>query len=87
MIRRVRVERRPVKVILTKKTESQLVANGFADTAGTREQKLLYTHRVDDCGRMRVAPRRITTTGFETSDIDCIFDGKAESIQWTATDR
>jgi hypothetical protein len=68
-------------VILTQKTESQLVANGFANTAGTREQKLLHTNSVDFCGGMGIAPRRITTTGFETGNIDCVFNSKAQSIQ------
>src|SRR5262245_7066120 len=80
-IRSVRVERCPAKVILTQKTESQLVANGFANTAGPREQKLLYTNSVDYCGGMGIAPRRIPTTGFETGNIDCVFNSKAQSIQ------
>jgi hypothetical protein len=33
---------------------------------------------------MGIAPRRITTTGFETGHIDCVFNSKAQSIQWTA---
>jgi hypothetical protein len=69
-------------VILTQKTKSQLIANGFANAAGTREQKLLHTNSVDYCGGMEITPRRITTTGFETGDIDRVFDSKAQSIQW-----
>jgi hypothetical protein len=76
----VRVERRPVKVILTQKAESQLVANGFPNTSGTREQKLLYTHSVDYRSGMGIAPGRITTTGLDTGHIDCVFNGKAQSI-------
>ena len=87
----VRVERRSVKVILTEKAESQLVRNSFANAAGTGVQKLLYTHSVDYCGGMGIAPRRITATGFETGHIDCVFNSKAQSIQWaairSATDR
>jgi hypothetical protein len=67
-------------VVLTQKTESQFVANVFANTAGTREQKLLYTNSVDYRSGMRIAPRRITTTGFETGYVDCVFNSKAQSI-------
>jgi hypothetical protein len=76
-----RIERRAVKVILTEKTESQLVRNGFANAVGARAQELLYTHSVDNRGGMGIAPRRITATGFETSHIDCVFNSKAQSIQ------
>src|SRR4029077_4752237 len=86
-IRRMRVERRPVKVILTQKTESQLVANGFANTASTREQNLLYTNSVDHCWGMGVAPRWITTTSFETGNINCVLSAKAQSIQRAASGR
>ena len=82
-----RVERRAVKVILTQKAEGQLVRNGFADAAGPRAQKLLYTYSVDYRGRMGIAPRRITATGFETGHVDCVFDSKAQSIQWASTRR
>src|SRR5262249_29464585 len=82
-----RVERRAVKVILTQKAEGQLVRNGFADAAGPRGQKLLYTHSVDYCGGVGIAPCRITATGFETGHIDCVFNSKAQSIQWTAIGR
>ena len=78
-------------MILTQKAESQLVRNGFPNATGTREQKLLYTHSVDYRGGMGIAPRRITATGFETGYIDCVFNSKAQSIQWaairSATDR
>ena len=74
-------------MILTQKAESQLVANGFANAAGTGEQKLLHTHRVDYCGEMGIAPCRITTTGFKTGHIDRVFNSKAQSIQWTAFGR
>jgi hypothetical protein len=67
-------------VILTQKTESQLVANGFANTASTRVQKLLHTDSVDYCGGMGIAPRRIATTGFEAGHIDRVFNSKAQSI-------
>src|SRR4029450_13138433 len=63
---RARIERRAVKVILTKKAESQLVQDGFPNAASTRGQKLLYTHSVDYRDGMGIAPRRITATGFET---------------------
>src|SRR5438874_4909642 len=79
------VERRSVKVILTKKAESQFVRNSFANAAGTGAQKLLYTHAMDHCGGMRIEPCRITTTGFETGYIDGVFNSKAQSIQWTAS--
>jgi hypothetical protein len=36
---------------------------------------------------MGIAPRRITATGFETGHIDCVFNRKAQSIQWAATGR
>jgi hypothetical protein len=36
---------------------------------------------------MGIAPRRITATGFETGHIDCVFNSKAQSIQWTAIGR
>src|SRR6266550_1423544 len=36
---------------------------------------------------MGIAPRRITTTGFETGHIDCVLNSKAQSIQWTAIGR
>jgi hypothetical protein len=36
---------------------------------------------------MRIAPRRITTTGFETGHIDCVLNSKMQSIQWTAIGR
>jgi hypothetical protein len=72
-------------VILTQKAESQLVANGFANAAGTRAQELLYAYSVDYCGRMGIAPGRITTTGFETGHIDYVFNSKAQSIQWAAS--
>ena len=39
---------------------------------------------MDDSGGMGIAPRRITATGFETGYIDCVFNSKAQSIQWTA---
>ena len=84
-IRRVCVKRRAVKVILTQQAESQLVANGFANAAGTGEQNLLHTDRVDYCGGMGIAPCRITTTGFKTGHIDRVFNSKAQSIQWTAS--
>ena len=74
-------------MILTQKAESQLVRNGFPGAAGTRAQELLYTHSVDYCGGMGIAPRRITATGFETSHIDCVFNSKAQSIQWAAIGR
>jgi hypothetical protein len=74
-------------VILTQKAESQLVRNSFANTTGTRVQKLLYTNSVDHRGGMGIAPRRVTATGFETGDIDCVFNSKAQSIQWTAIGR
>jgi hypothetical protein len=67
-------------VIFTQKTESQLVANGFASTARTREQKLFYRYSVNDCGGMGIAPRRITTTSLETGHIDCVFNSEAQSI-------
>jgi hypothetical protein len=57
-------------MILTQKTESEFVRNGFATAAGTHAQKLLYAHSVDYCGGMRIAPHRITATGFETGYID-----------------
>jgi hypothetical protein len=79
------VERRSVKVILTEKAESQFVRNSFANAAGTGVQKLLYTHSVDYCGGMRIAPRRITTTGFETGHFDYVLNTKAQSIQWAAS--
>ncbi len=82
-----RVERRAVKVILAQKTESQLVRNGLPNATGTREQKLLYTHSVDYSGGMGIAPRRITTTGFETGYIDCVFNSKAQPIQRAAIRR
>ena len=34
---------------------------------------------------MGIAPRRITTTGFETGYIDGVFNTKAQSIQWAAS--
>ena len=74
-------------MILTQKAQSQLVRNGFADAAGPRAQKLLYAHSVDYCGGMRITPRRITATGFETGYIDGVFNTKAQSIQWAATGR
>jgi hypothetical protein len=37
------------------------------------------------CGGMRIAPRRITATGFETGYIDGVFNTKAQSIQWAAS--
>ena len=40
---------------------------------------------MDYCGGMRIAPRRITTPGFETGYIDGVFNSKAQSIQWTAS--
>jgi hypothetical protein len=67
-------------VILTHQAESQFVRNRFPNTAGTRLQKLLYAHSVDYGGGMGIAPRRITTTGFETGYIDCVFHSKAQSI-------
>jgi hypothetical protein len=67
-------------VILTQKTESQFVRNGFPNAAGTRVQELLYAHSMDDCGGSGIAPRRITATGFETGHIDCVFNSKAQSI-------
>src|SRR6266700_1234786 len=79
------VERRSVKVILTEKAESQFVRNSFANAAGTGAQKLLYAHTVDYCGGMRIAPRRITATGFETGYIDGVLNTKAQSIQWAAS--
>jgi hypothetical protein len=36
---------------------------------------------------MGIAPRRITTTGFETGHIDGVFNSKAQFIQWTAIGR
>jgi hypothetical protein len=36
---------------------------------------------------MRITPRRITATGFEIGHIDCVFDSKAQSIQWSAIRR
>ena len=51
-IGRARVKRRAVKVILTEKTEGQLVRYGFADAAGPGVQKLLYTHSVGYCDGM-----------------------------------
>jgi hypothetical protein len=69
-------------VILTQQTESQLVRNGLANTAGTRAQKLLHADSVDNCGGMGIAPRRVTATGFETSHIDCVLNSKAQSIEW-----
>jgi hypothetical protein len=36
---------------------------------------------------MGIAPRRITATGFETGHIDCVFNSKAQSIQWAAAGR
>jgi hypothetical protein len=74
-------------VILTQKTESQLVRNGFANAAGARAQKLLYTHSVDYCSGMGIAPVRITATGFETGHIDYVFNSKAQSIQCAASGR
>jgi hypothetical protein len=67
-------------VILTQQTESQLVRNCFANAAGTHVQKLLYRHSVDDRGGMGITPRRITATGFETGNVDCVFNSKAQSI-------
>jgi hypothetical protein len=67
-------------VILTQETESQLVADGFANTASTREQNLLYTNSVDHCGGMGITPRWITATSFETGNIDCVFSSKAQSV-------
>src|SRR5262249_24562281 len=86
-IRRLCIKRRAVKVILTQKAESQLVANGFANALGTREQKLLHGYSVDYCGRMGIVPRRITATGFETTYIDCVFNSKAQSVQRAAFGR
>jgi hypothetical protein len=74
-------------VVLAQKTESQLIRNGLPNATGTREQKLLYTHSVDYSGGMGIAPRRITTTGFETGYIDCVFNSKAQSIQRAAIRR
>ena len=34
---------------------------------------------------MRITPRRITATGFETGHIDGVFNTKAQSIHWTAS--
>ena len=80
-----RVERRAVKVILTRKAESQFVRNGFANAVGARTQKLLYAHRVDYCGGVGITPGRITTTCFEAGHINCVFNSKAQSMQWAAT--
>jgi hypothetical protein len=74
-------------VILTQKAEGQLVRNGFADAPGPRAQKLLYTYSVSYRGGMGIAPRRITATGLETGYIDCVFNSKAQSIQWTGISR
>jgi hypothetical protein len=74
-------------VILTQQAESQFVRDGLPNTTGTCEQKLLYTHSVDHRSGMRIAPRRITATGFETGHIDCVFNSKAQSIQSTAIRR
>jgi hypothetical protein len=72
-------------VILTQKTESQLVAYGFANTAGAREQKLFDGYSVNHSSRMGIAPRRITTTGFETGYINCVLNSKAQPIQRATT--
>src|SRR5438477_10538601 len=39
------------------------------------------------CCRMRIAPRRITTTGFAASHIDYLFNRAAQSIQRTTSGR
>jgi hypothetical protein len=36
---------------------------------------------------MGITPCRITATGFETGHIDCVFNSKAQSIQWTPAGR
>jgi len=71
-------------VILTKQTESQLVANSFANAPGAGAQELFYADSVDYCGRMGIAPRRVAATGVETRYIDCVFNSKAKSFQWAA---
>jgi hypothetical protein len=35
---------------------------------------------MDDRSGMRIAPRRITTPGFETSHVDRVFNNEAQSI-------
>jgi hypothetical protein len=35
---------------------------------------------------MGIAPRRITTTGFEIGHVDGVFNSKAQSIEWAACD-
>jgi hypothetical protein len=67
-------------VILTQQAESQLVANRFANAVTAGRQDLLYANSVDYCGWMGIPPGRITTTGFETSNIDCVFNSKAQSV-------
>jgi hypothetical protein len=72
-------------VILTEQTESQLVANSFANAPGAGAQELFYADSVDYCGRMRIAPGRVTTTGLETRYIDRVFNSEAKSFQSAAT--
>ena len=72
-------------MIFTEQTESQLVANSFANAPGAGAQELFYANSVDDRGRMGIAPRRVTTTGFETRYVDGVFNTKAQSIQWAAS--
>src|SRR5207244_12069264 len=81
------VERRAVKVILTKKAESQFIRNGFADAARARPQELLNAHGICDRRRMRIAPRGIAATGLPACYIDYIFNSKAQSIEHAAASR
>src|SRR5262249_28008057 len=81
------VKRRAVKVILAYKAESQFVANCFADAAGTGAEKLLHAYSMRDGRRMRIAPGRITATGFAACHIDYILNSEAQSIQRTTSGR
>ena len=63
------------------------MANRFADAAGGGAQKLLHADSIRHCCRMRIAPRRITATGFAAGHIDYIFNSEAQSIQRTTSGR
>ena len=72
-------------MILTKETESQFIADGFAHATGAGTQELLDADSVRHCCRVGLAPGRIATTGFVPGDIDRVFDCETQSIEQTAS--
>src|SRR5207245_8136011 len=67
--------------------DRQFLGNRLTDGSGTCAQKMLHAYNMHHCCRMLIAPRQITTTGFEDSHIDYIFNSEAQSIQRTTSGR